>query len=380
VRTSYNVLGAAAGIAILTACTGGQSGIEPPFTAVNPQTQSSLQFRVGTVNYQGTSTYTNTVVTFRQPNGLSATLYNTPTITAPAGFVVPVIAPNSATTASGAGVDAGTNQISATQPTQPGVTAVATTFAQVGGAFSYGFAPANSTTGGTAFYPGNGAGRAFGNALGATITDVYTQPIYRTSGGRRPFVLGPPAVPDFHNATLGFPAGFLGYDSGFTSFAVTPLAGTYALHLTVPSSTIGQNSAVFDVNATLTNMVPLANEAAPPIGVAGSNVTFTVAPAAAPTTFQVVYVVQLQQSGTAIMFAFNAGAAGGTFTLPLSQFTLSTGACPGPTCVPGDLVAAYTVGSDWDIVGGASPNNSSATPLLPAQTDISISPIGARQL
>jgi hypothetical protein len=378
VRAVSRLLGGAAGIAILAACTSGQSAIEPPSTGANVQANSTLQFRVGTVNYQGTSTYTNTVVTFRQAGGLSAVLYDTPTITGPAGFVVPATAPNSATGAtSGAGTDAGTNHISATPPTQPGAPAVATTFAQLGGAFSYGFAPANSSTAGTAFYPGNASGRLFASAVGP-VSDVYPQPIYRTSAGKRPFILGPPAVPDFHNPNAGFPAGFAGYDSGFTAFAVTPVAGTYALHVTVPGPNPGQNVAVFDATAALTTLVPLGTEPAPVIaepGSAASNspVTFTVGPAPAGATQQVLYVVDIDGSSGALTFyAFNAGAAGGTFTLPAADFHPANAAAGSA-----DTVAAWTVGADWDVVGDAPPNSTSAAPTLPAQTDITISPIGA---
>lgn len=368
-RAVSRLLGSAAGISVLAACTGGQSGIQPPSQAVNVQATSTLQFRVGTANYQGTSTYLNTVVTFRQPSGLSATLYDTPAITGPAGFVVPAAAPNSPATASGAGTDAGTNRISATPPAQPGTTAVATTFGQVGGAFSYGFAPANSTTSGVSFYPGlstAAGGRAFGNAFGATVTDVYTQPVYRSAAGRRPFVLGPPAVPDFHGGS--FPAGFLGYDSGFTTFAATPVSGSYSLHVDVPSSTIGQSAAVFDVTASLASAVVLGTEAPPVVaeaGGAGTAVTFTVAPAPAGASQQVLYVVDVRADGTPVMYSFNAGAAGGVFTLPAASFAA------------GDLVGAYVVGADWDIVGGAAPNNASPAPSLPAQTDVTISPIAA---
>ncbi len=137
-REIYRALGTAAGIAILSACTSGQSGIEPTVTSVNPQTTTSLQFRVGTAHFANGSVYLNTVATYRQANGLSGTLYNSPTITGPAGFVVPA--------AGSAGTDAGTNHISSTPPTQPGTTAVVTTFNQSGGVFSYGFAPANATT------------------------------------------------------------------------------------------------------------------------------------------------------------------------------------------------------------------------------------------
>ena len=358
-RAVYNALVAAGGISILSACTGGQSHIEPPFTAVNPQTQSSLQFRVGTANYQGT-TFLNTVVTFRQPNGLSATLYNTPTITGPAGFVVPAVA--------AAGVDAGTNHISGTQPTQPGTVAVVTTFGQTGGAFAFGFAPANSTTGGAANYAK--ASTSSSQVPGVSPVNAYLQPIYLATAAKEPFLLGPPAVPDFHNVALGYPAGFAGYDSGFTMFGVTPVAGTYAFDLTVPSNTIGQNSAVFDVTAALTSVVPLATVAAPVgSGGGGTGATFTV-PAAPPgATARVIYMavrsVNAGNGTVPLFFAFNVGTSATSATLAASNL------------VTGDRVYAWVVAADFDIVGNAVPNNLSPTPPLPAQTDVSVSPPSA---
>jgi hypothetical protein len=356
VRAVYNALVAAGGIAILSACTGGQSHIEPPFTAVNPQTQSSLQFRVGTANYQGT-TFLNTVVTFRQPNGLSATLYNTPTITGP--FLVPVAAV-------GAGTDANTNHISGTPPTQPGTTAVATTFGQTGGAFAYGFAPANSTTGGAANYAKTSTASSQIPSVG--VTNAYTQPIYLATAAKLPFMLGPPAVPDFHNPALGYPAAFAGYDSGFTMFGVTPAVGTYAFNLTVPSNTIGQNSAVFDVTAALTTIAPLAALPPPVLGGGGGTaITVTVAAAPVGVTSRVIYVADRQGANATAcppsgpcFYAINAGTTAGTFSLGTGFGT-------------GDRFYTWQVGADFDIVGNAVPNNLSPTPTLPAQTDVTVS-------
>jgi hypothetical protein len=369
VRAAYRAFVGAAGIAILAACTGGQSGIEPPFNAVNVQSQSSLQFRVGTVNWRGLATFTNTVVTFRQPNGLSATLYNTPTITGPAAFAVPAVIPavclgTSAAGPAGGGNDSSTNAISGTQPTQPGTTAVVTTFAQVGGAFAYGFAPADSTTAGTAFYPGLSVGRAFGSQIG-TYTDVYTQPLYCGSSRRLPYLLGPPAVPDFHPSSAGFPAGFIGYDSGFMTFGAAPMAGAYALHLTVPANVIGTLAAVFDQTATMATVVPLGTVTPVIIaepGSPGTALTFTVAAAPAGATSQVLYVVD---QSTSTFWSFNAGAAGGVFSLAAGNFTA------------GDVVRAYVAAANWDIVGGAPPGNTSTAPALPAQTDVSLSALSS---
>jgi hypothetical protein len=393
VRAVYNALVAAAGISILAACTSGQSAIEPPSTPVSVQSTTALQFRVGTYRTSGGSVFFNTVVTYRQQNGLSGTLYNTPTITGPAGFVVPSIA--------AAGVDQGTNHISGTPPTQPGTTAVATTFAQVGGAFAYGFAPANSATSGAANYInaiGLGTGGGFGcnicNAEGFALFNEYSSPflVASGSGGRTPFVLGPPAVPDFHNGT--FPNGFLGYDSGFVGFAVpNPPAGAYNLHLTVPSATIGVNSATFDAPATLTTATPLAPEAAvvaSRVGVANGpscpapqpmcgGAQFVVAPAAPGITNQLLYVVDVGANGPTF-YTINAGAAGGTFVLsPTSGPTTPQGLHSAPFSV-GDDVYAYVVGSDYDILAAAPPVNTQQLPTLPAQTDVSIGPINSTTL
>ncbi|MEA2787409.1 MAG: hypothetical protein QOF71_3513 [Candidatus Eremiobacteraeota bacterium] len=367
-RAVYKALGAAGGIAILSACTGGQSHIEPPFTAVNPQ-QSSLQFRVGTANYQGT-TYLNTVVTFRQANGLSATLFNTPTITGPAGFVVagcPAASNGAAPVATTVPcTDNGTNHISGTPPTQPGVAMTVTTFNQTGGAFAYGFAPANATTGGTANYAHTSTTSSQIPSVSATNT--YMQPIYLAAAARLPFMLGPPAVPDFHNPALGYPAAFAGYDSGFTMFGVAPVAGTYAFNLTVPSNTIGQNSAVFDLTATMATIVPLATMPAPVLGGGGGTaITVTVLAAPPGVTSRVIYVADRQGANATAcppsgpcFYAINAGTAAGTFSLGTGFGT-------------GDRFYAWQVGANFDIVGDAVPNNLSPTPPLPAQTDVTVS-------
>ena len=81
-----------AGCALLVACTGGQAAQEPPFTSVN-LSANTLTFAVGTAvdaRQAGANVFgLNTVVAYRQPSGLSAVLSDTPTITGPAGFVVP---------------------------------------------------------------------------------------------------------------------------------------------------------------------------------------------------------------------------------------------------------------------------------------------------
>jgi len=407
VRAMYRALAAAAGISILAACSSGQSAIEPPFTAVNVQSTTQLQFRVGTAHYANGAVYLNTLATYRQPTGLSGTLFNTPTITGPAGFAVPVNGTFTTSTGTGAtsGTDGGTNHISATPPTQPGTPAVATTFNQTGGVFSYGFAPANSTTAGTANYAQISLGSAANNALylddlstivigtppglvsdpvpgakGNTdlnitagaggYTSVYTQPLYQSPRVRLPFLLGPPAVADFHNSN--FPAGFKGYDSGFVMFAAAPVAGVYALHMTVPANTIGTLAATFDTTATLTTIAGLPAMVPPVITrTAGGGATFTVAAGPAGVTNQIIYVVDIRSTtGQPTHYAFNVPAAGGTFTL-----ANNVGFNGATTFATGDSVDAWVVGADYDVVAGAPPANTAQTPTLPAQADISVSTV-----
>jgi hypothetical protein len=384
VRALYRALGTAAGITILAACTGGQSGIEPPAT-VDTTVQSTrvLQFRVGTARYNG-FVYFNTLTTFRQPNGFSGTLFNTPTITGPGPFSVSSFG-QSTVTAANAGVDLSSNHISGTPPTQPGTAAVPSTFNQVGGVFAYGIAPANSNTAGQANYPNNtGVASGFNAGCGPCVAigpfgvlfEEYSQPLYLGSSRRLPMLLGPPATPNIHDGT--YPSAFLGYDSGFMSFGVAPVAGTYSLHIVVPSATLGVNLAVFDQTATLTSTVGLGAQL-PPVpafptvgGVTTGQVNVTVPPAGAGSTNQVLYMLDIDANNTPTFYSASIPAAGGTFVLtPTSGPRLPSGA-GGPPVHSGDLFYAWSVGANWDIVASAVPMNLAQSPALPAQADVTI--------
>lgn len=385
-RALYRALGTAAGISILAACTGGQSGIEPPAQVdTSVQSTRTLQFRVGTARYNG-FVYFNTLTTFRQPNGFSGTLFNTPTITGPAGFNVASFGQSTVTNAStSAGTDLNTNHISGTPPTQPGTTAVLTTFNQVGGVFAYGIAPANSGTSGQANYPNNtGVASGFNQSCAPCVAigpfgvlfEEYSQPFFLASARRYPMLLGPPAVPDFHNGT--FPPAFLGYDSGFMSFGVAPVAGTYTLHVVVPSATIGVNTAVFDASATLASTAGLGPQLSPvpafPTsgGTTNGTVVVTVPPAGAGSTNQILYMLDIDANNNPTFYSASMPAAGGTFTLTATSGPKTpTGGSTAPVA-SGDLFYAWSVGSNWDIAAAAVPNNLSPTPALPAQADVTI--------
>ncbi len=201
------------------------------------------------------------------------------------------------------------------------------------------------------------------------------QPFYITAVNKLPFLLGPPAVPDFHNGT--FPSGFLGYDSGFTMFGATPVAGTYSLTVNVPSNTIGVNAATFTQTSTLTSTAGLPAETNPTISSTGDGGgTFTVGAAPAGVTNQVLYIVRINANNDApTMYSFNAGAAGGTFTLSATSGPKNAGGVASPPFAAGDSVYAYVVGADFDIVGGAPPANTQQNPTLPTNTDVTVSPV-----
>ena len=110
------------GLAALPACTSNQAAVEPHFTPVNTST-SELQFQVGTATY-GANQFLNTVVTFRQPNGLSALLADTPSISLPFTNTAP---------AAVAFNDSGKPQITGTPETLNGVASTDTAHVRADG-------------------------------------------------------------------------------------------------------------------------------------------------------------------------------------------------------------------------------------------------------
>jgi len=384
VRKTIRTLAALVAAGGLAACTQGQT-VSPQPKAVNAGAIGALEFVVGTVNYQG-STGLNTVVTLRQSNGNSAFLVDTPTITGPAGFTVPAAAV-------GAGSDAGTNTISSNPQT---ASAGTTTFGTVGGVFEYGFAPVNITNSGSANYPtsggsfqtaissdttstiiapsSTGAGSATANLGGAPpslyygVSNTYPEPLYVAPANTLPYLVGPPAVPDFHNAN--YPSGFLGYPSGFTAFAAPPAAGTYSLSVVIPNQ-VG-NAATYTATASLGSTTPLPTFAAPVFAdAAGGGGT-------------VRYVLPAGVTN-AILYAVDASPATGTLTIysqletASGTWTISSTQGPGGSApfTAGDSVFVYGAGFDYNplAAGLGGPTGLTQKPSLPAQADVTLSQV-----
>ena len=339
-HTRFLSLVALGGLSALSACTSGQSAIVPPSTAVNLAATAKLQFAVGTANIAGT-TGLNTVVTFRQPNGLSATLVNTPTITGPAGFVVP-----------GSGLDTGTNMISGSPQTAAGVPSTKTTFGQNGGAFAYGFAPLNISQNS----PAN-----FG---------AYALPFYSANNAQ--YLIGPgnAYVSNFRDGTQA--PGFGGYASGFTDFAAAPVAGTYtlAVHIPLASGSVPD----FTSAATLGTTVPLPLFA-PPVyttdGAGGGSVAVTVP---AGVTEALVYILDGTTGNFYTLLTRSQGAQ--TLILPSNIGPIVKGVA-GPSIPVKDPVQVYAVGFNYAAIEaspiGSAPSQTPAITGANGQADITTS-------
>ncbi|HEX3469366.1 MAG TPA: hypothetical protein VHT05_14895 [Candidatus Elarobacter sp.] len=402
-RAPKTLLAAAAGVAILTGCGNNDAyynALVGESTQVDVQDNSALEFRVGTARFSDGTVGLNTVVTFRSTSGGAAATTNTPKITGPTGFVVP---DNAQTDPSAAGknTDVGTNTISGTPS---GGTAI-TTFGTFGGAFAYGFENINVVFGtnpfaefvtgvadNTALYEdqdspiviGTGKGnvqntigpKVLGGAKIGAIGNAYPMPLYAAEGLRLPFILGPPAVTDFHNAN--YSSAFLGYDSGFTSFAATPVAGSYTLAVAVPSTT-QQMSASFTATAALSSVTPLGAESAPIVinSTGDGGATFTVGAPPSGVTNQLLYVVDVSvTTGDPTMYTCVVPTGGGVCTYSATSGPIPSGATTGSApFVTGDSVYAYVVGSDYDIIAASSPINVSESPALATQCDITVSEV-----
>lgn len=375
----YLALAVLGGLLALPACTSGQSRAEPPYTPVNVGGTAKLQFQVGTANYAGTL-YLNTVVSYRQPNGLSALLDSTPSITLPFTNTAPATAVNPGTgdTEVIAGNDSGTNKIGGTIQTNNGVkSSNPLSFAQDVGAFSYGFLASNSVTTGannSVFYPA-GDRSVQGNLYEGNRSPYYADAVPRS---QRAFYVGPPfGTGDF----ASFGTTFLGYPSGFTTFALHPTTGTYTLSVGLPNASTP--IPTFTATTTMSSLAMLPTMPAPTItsnGAGGATVALTV-----PAGISETGVFMRDVSPTAGVVAYYTVVFHGAGP----QSTTFTG-----SVAAGDTIDGVAVGFDYPAMEavpmGANPpqapviNNSGTacsftgpSSTCPGQADISVSPAGA---
>lgn len=370
-----------AGTALLAACAANGTSVTPTVTQAN-LTTNVLQFAVGTANIGNVGAAgtigLNTVATFRQPNGNSAVLVDTPAITVPAGFVIPVGAPPV-----GGGVNAGTNTMTGTPQTVATPAPPADTFGQSNGVFSYGIQPFNSTGTGGARYAGS--------------PQVNSLPFFAAAGTQR-FLGGPPAYPFFNDGT--YPTGFQGYPQGFTDFASSPVAGAYILNVAVyPANGAAQT---FTATANLTSTVPLPAIAPPTFVPNASNdggATGVVTVPADPRIVEtMVYIVNRDQVGPlGSATYYTVGPLKGTgpiaYTLPnnLGLQCTPSGCAPSATRQPSfltlnpatgaaDRYLVYAVSYDYPAFEASPPGSTAQNPAITGaggQADLTSSKSGS---
>jgi len=420
--------------AMLAGCQAGQTGPNgiPKITSVNPLSTGKLQFAVGTANLYGTSTGLNVVSTYRQSNGLSNVLVDTPTITGP--FTLPATS-----TAGSLGFDpystlyagpsveeaaATTGEITGTsQNVHPGTPACdstttcsdpsatgpnvnvapnTSTFGQAGGVFVNGISPGNSTDAGTAasYVP-------------------YTEPMYDSSMNVFVPFGGPPAFPGDKNGLglrdglFNIGSGDVGIPLGITTFNfVTVSTGTYTLSVQVPTGNNGDTESYGTVTATgtMASTATLGTITAPTLTLDG-NGGGTISIPSFPTgvTEEIVEIADFGDGDPD--GGLNCQGAGGsnevstyypieattpgTYTLPDTigpNTTITSGvntitpsetictaaanAAASSTAPGGDNYTVQAIGADYPLLVSLYPNSKSQTPTLTGpsgQADITIS-------
>jgi len=371
----------------LSACGNGGAS-EPPVTSVDPAAVSRLQFAVGVAtiasnNGQSVAYGLNTVVTLRQKNGLSGTLYNQPQIIGPSSFNV-LNSTQTGNQVQFAGSDLGTNHITwatlnQSQWTGPprGIKAATT------GAFGYGFCPCNSDAG-----PTNGT---------ASLYEAFNLPVYGNNLER--FYGGPPAFPTVDPSVAAL--GFQGYSLGFTDFAVKPVIGTYHIYAAVPPAfTTPSNPTpspgpdgtptpppgVLSANAQLVSTGGLSVFSTPsfsPDHKGGGTIHLKV-PSGASEAMAILYAIGKSGVGSCVVAhatdAFYTvlvhGKGAQSATLPDSLGPATQSGKPSPSICPKGTYQLYAVATNYPAFESAYPGNLSELPKISGnngQADVSTS-------
>jgi hypothetical protein len=355
VRKLIERTGLLAALSVAAGCSSGQSSAEPPTTGVNVANYDA-QLAVGVATFVDGSKGLNVVATFRQPDGLSGTLVNTPTIMGPAGFRVP---------AGMGGVDGGTNHISGSPQVPPLSTPASTTLGETGGVFTYGLAPDNSDTSGSLYnfvYDG-----AFYDATGALMgADSGGNPIE--------FRGGPPSYPNVLDGT--YPSGFEGFTQGFVEFDTPPVAGAYGLSIVVAAGNAATVTVTGKPGGTITNTAgslgAIANAPTFVEDGAGGGTASCTTPATATETLVDITDV------TATTFFSSVVKGGGAIT---TTFKPNLGAyvsgVAGPTLTSGDEYSVSCIAANYPAFESGPPSNLQELPQITGangQADISFSP------
>lgn len=351
-QTRFILAIAAAGV-LLGGCGGGSSngskGI-PPISSVNPIGTGTLEFAVGTANIFGTNTGLNVVSTYRQSNGISNVLVDTPTITGPftlppavavqpgygvdtystvpaanATYITPAtIAGLAGPPPSAGGPSAqevavggeiiGTSQLlpagtplcdqatpcnvtganNATGTVQPN----SSTFGSSGGVFVNGLSPANSTNQGVAnsYVP-------FSEPIYDTTNTTTQQNTFYPWGGPPAFDPNKDGM-GLRDGLNNLGKGVLGIPEGLSVFENVRLngAGTYTMSLQVPTGFNGPTPTTSTVSATarLASTATLPTITAPTLTLDNKGgASFTIAALPAGVTEEYVQIADIGAGGAA---------------------------------------------------------------------------------
>jgi hypothetical protein len=380
VKRTIHFWAVACAAVLLSACGGNSNNGAVPSTTQANLGANKLQLAVGTAyNAPDGTTGVNFVETFRQPDGLSATLANTPSITGPAGFSVPSGFLGAYT---GANVDIGTATISGSPQVAVNTTPPDTTLGTFTGAFSYGLAPLNSDNyssqgyipGVPSSYPDWGFTSSNYDVVSGAFLDLpfFEEPFGAVNADQSVFLIGPPAVPFFNNGT--YPSGFAGYSPGFTAFEIPPVTGTYSMSVKV-TTTNGSSPTFTATSNALSTVTPLTAPVISGVSENGGGLTGTVT-VGAGVTETLVFVTdnRLNSSGNITATYYYTvevmGTGAQTWTLPPFLGPCRGTGCQNsttaqqPSLTSGDLYYVQAISFDYSALEDGPPGNTSQTPTL----------------
>lgn len=321
-------------ITIVAACTTNATNV-PPVVTFSP-TPAVLELAVGTVNFDGLASGVNVFETFRGPTGFTAVPINTATVTGPLGFAGPA---GSADPGAGStSVTMGAALNSFTEGANGGI--------HTDSADGTGIGPPSSSQPAPNPFPlqpqfldaVSGASTTFGGA-------------YRREYG------DPPAYPaQSPGGPLGFPEGF--YLVALANSPTLPPTGSYTLTVNYTQNGV---AAMQSANATLTTNVLLPILAPPSYvsdGAAGGGTVHVTNPGGGVSEI-LVNVTDVTSGALATVLVTGGGPQ--TAPIPDGTFTL------------GDSLRLHAFGFDYSDFELGPPTNTSQSPTLPSQADVTVS-------
>ena len=371
-------------------------GSSPNQTVPNQVSLASntLQFAVGTANLYGVGTALNVVTTYRQPNGNSGTLLNSPTLTLPAAIPGALSAgsattPYDACSTAPSGPAPGETRVTSTS--QAALSTAVTSLGQSGGVYGLGIEPFNSVGQGDCTPAGTSStGTPFQTAPYPVPLYDSASPTFTATGDPNAFVPwgGPPAflLTGSTTSVVGnsnYPAGTKGVSEGIDVFAgIAPVGGgLYTLAVAIPTTTAGTPSATatFTLPAPLTVLgAAVAPAYVPGAGATAGGGTFAlVMPALATEAYLQITdygpatatSASCNGSGTGDTVATAGNGVGKAITYTLEATASGTLTLP-PALGPGGTPSVCTAAQNTAADGAATPADQIAIQVVAFDYDL----------